>query len=180
MKRSLLWLAVVAALMTGWAQNSEEGSIDADNFVFEQRAGVLHYWDNVVLKYPGVLDLTCTDLEVRLTGEGGKLDRIIATTNVVIHIVQGAGPDKPGVTNIAYAHQAIFDGVSNVVRLGMSPTGVQPRVEGPEGTSIADQIVYDRTNDRFNFSGHVKMRFKPGKLPQGGLFSPRTNAPVTK
>lgn len=180
MKLSRLCLPLLTLATAALAQTTDEGVIDAEHFVFEQRAGVLHYWDNVVLNYPGVLQLTCTDLEIRLTGEGGKLDRITATTNVVMQIVQGAAPGKPGVTNFAYAHQAIFDGVSNIVRLGTSPQGVRPRVEGPEGTSTADVIVYDRANDRFNFSGHVQMKFKPGKLPQGGLFSPRTNAPATR
>lgn len=184
MKRFLPVLLVTLAL-TGLGQNPADDAntseITSTASVYDQKANQLHYWGNVHLKSPGTLELRCEDFLI-LLGEGGsKLDQIVATTNVVLHLVQPATATRPAMTNVAYAHQATFDGVSNIVTLAKSPGGPQPRFEGPDLVAEADMIIYNRMTDRFKLVGYQRTRFKPGKLPKGGFFAPKADpAPATK
>jgi lipopolysaccharide export system protein LptA len=174
-------LLAVAALGQGATDDLVTSEITSDASIYDQKANTLHYWGKVHLSSPGTLDLRCDDFRIQLGAGGGKLDQIVASTNVVLLLVQPGTGGKPATTNVAYAHQAIFDGVRNLVTLAQSPTGGQPRFEGPELVAEADVIIYDRTRDRFELKGHHRTRFKPGKLSQGGFFSPKTNAvPVTR
>lgn len=175
---SALTMAATAGILLAQDSQPDTTDITADTSVYDQKANLLQYWGNVHLVSPGMLDLTCEYFEVQVGSTGGAPRQITATTNVVMHIVQAGGSGGSVVTNIAYAHQVVFDGSSNVVRLLKSPAGVQPRVEMPEGTANADEIVYDRTSERFHFIGRHQMRLKPGKLQQSPLFKPRTNAPA--
>jgi hypothetical protein len=62
------------------------------------------------------------------------------------------------------------------VTLAKSPTGVQPRFEGPDLVAEADVIIYNRSNERFELKGNHRTRFKPGKLSKGGFFAPNNAA----
>lgn len=145
--------------------------------VYDQQANRLHYWGGVHLNSPGTLDLRCEDFRIQL-GTGNKLDQIVATTNVVLLLVQPGQAGRAAVTNVAYAHQAIFDGTSNLVTLAKSPAGAQPRFEGPDLVAEADVIIYNRGSERFELRGNHRTRFKPGKLPQGGFLAPKSDGPA--
>ncbi|HAB18900.1 MAG TPA: hypothetical protein DCE44_20965, partial [Verrucomicrobiales bacterium] len=152
---------------------SAEGTIDSETFLYDQKGGILHYQGNVQLRYPGAFDLDCADLEIRLQSGGSKLDRIIASTNVVMTMVQAPTTNaanlllKPGATNRAYAALAVYNGTNNTVTLTGSPQFGQPWVEAAEGSFKADVITFDRANDRFMGTGNFRMIVKPGALPKG-------------
>jgi len=167
--------SVCAAFATALSANESpvpEGTVNSESFEYDQRAGVLHYWENVQLRYPGVLDLDCADLEILLQSGGSKLDRIVARTNVVITIVQAPSTNaaslliKAGATNRAYAAEAVFNGVDNTVTLAGSPGTGQPRVESAEGVFKADVIVFDRAKDKFSGKGNIRMTVRPDALPK--------------
>ncbi len=184
MKRLFPVLLATTALI-GVAQNPPDDAntseITSTASVYDQKANQLHYWGNVHLNSPGTLELRCEDFLILLGQGGNKLDQIVATTNVVLHLIQPATAARPAMTNVAHAHQATFDGVSNIVTLAKSPGGPQPRFEGPDLVAEADVIIYNRLTDRFELKGNHRTRFKPGKLPKGGFFAPKADpAPATK
>jgi lipopolysaccharide export system protein LptA len=176
MSRRFTFLACASccvALVTARSANESpvpEGTVNSGSFEYDQKAGVLHYWENVELRYPGVLDLDCADLEIRLQSGGSKLDRILARTNVVITIIQAPSTNgtslliKAGATNRAYAAEAVFNGVDNTVTLAGSAATGQPRVESAEGVFKADVIVFDRAKDKFSGKGNIRMTVRPDAL----------------
>lgn len=178
--------ALAATVCLGWlvslAQNPADdtviSTITADDSVYDQKAATLHYWGNVHLDSPGTLDLRCEDFLIQMGSTNSRPDQITATTNVVLRLTQPGPAGKPGVTNVAYAFQAVFHSASNTVTLVKSPAGVQPRFEYAGVVSEADVIRYNRATDRVEFSGNYRARFKPGQLPSGSFFAPKTNAPA--
>ena len=103
------------------------------------------YRGNVRLDDPRI-QLTCEQLSAEVPEEGGRVDRVVAETNVVILLF-----DDEGNTNRAYADKAVYsctvsDSLTNeVVELSGDP---QPRIERPEGTLYGDTIVWDRAGNR--------------------------------
>jgi lipopolysaccharide export system protein LptA len=179
MKRIAALLLATLAGSDLWSQAATDdlvtSEITSDASVYDQKANSLHYWGRVHLNSPGTLDLRCEDFQIQLS-TGNKLDQIVASTNVVLLLVQPATAGRPALTNTAFAHQAIFDGTSNLVTLAKSPAGVQPRFEGPDLVAEADVIIYNRSSERFELKGNHRTRFKPGKLPKGGFFAPNNAA----
>ena len=181
-------LATVAAVAAAPALRAAEPAateitITSARGDFELKDGGLHYRDDVRLAYPGVLDLTCADLVLKLaTDDTGKrkLDRITATTNVVMLLVQPAtagAPSlavKPGETTRATAAMAVFNGADNTVTLTGSAATGQPKVEGAEFTTVADVIVINRATGRFSGQGNHRTTFKAEALKGSSLFSPKT------
>lgn len=182
MKRCLALLLPALLVVPAIGQTPEGETVSeifSDMSAYDQKASTLHYWGNVHLVSPGTLDLRCDDFLINLGAGESKLDQIVASTNVVLRLVQTASATQPAMTNVAYAHQAIFNGASNLVTLVKSPAGVQPRFEASDIVAEADEIVYNRATDRFELKGNHRTRFKPGKLPKGGFFAPKTNAAPT-
>lgn len=174
-------LLATVALSEGATDELVTSEITSDASVYDQKASTLHYWGKVHLTSPGTLDLRCEDFLIHLGAGESKLDQIVASTNVVLHLVQAGTAGRPAMTNVAYAHQAIFDGASNLVTLAKSPAGLQPRFEASDIVAEADEIIYNRATDRFELKGNHRTRFKPGKLPKGGFFAPKTNTvPTTR
>lgn len=174
----LLLLPTFGLALLGQVTPDEQpvSEIFSEESVYDQKANTLHYWGNVRLNSPGTLNLQCEDFLIQLGAGGNKLNQITATTNVVLHLVQPGASGRPSITNVAYAHQAIFDGVSNTVTLAMSPSGVRPRFESGDLVSEAEEIHYNRSTERLKLKGKQLTRFKPGKLPKGGFFAPNSSA----
>lgn len=180
MKRLLRTLVPALLCLAAYGQDAPDGEapseIFSDESVYDQKSNVLHYWGNVRLNSPGTLNLTCEDFLVQLGAGGSRLNQITATTNVVLHLIQPGAHGRPAVTNVAYAHRAIFDGISNTVTLAMSPDGVRPRFESGDLVSEAEEITYNRVTERLKLKGRQLTRFKPGNLPKGGFFGPKPEA----
>jgi lipopolysaccharide export system protein LptA len=105
------------------------------------------------------MKLTCEHLVADLPPSGGQPDHIVCETNVVIDFT-----DEHGKTNHVTSEKAVYDfhvlnGVTNdTVTLTGSP---EPKVENAQGITVADVIVWDRANNRFQFTNQ-KMIFRHG------------------
>jgi lipopolysaccharide export system protein LptA len=117
------------------------GSDSADFDLIGRRA---IYYGNVRVDSPQ-MKLTCAQLIVDLPPEGGRINHIVAETNVVIDAT-----DEKGATNHVTSDKAVYDykmeGV--VTNETITLTG-NPQIVNAQGTNTADVIVWDRAN------GHV-------------------------
>lgn len=153
------------------ASGTDEATIVADKFTYEERHGLIHFWSGVHLVIPGQLDLRCEGLDA-YKSSGAGWDRIVARTNVTMEIVQGASGGAspasllatPGATNYAYGFEAVFTPTNNIITLHGSEATGQPRVEGPDRKAKADEFVFDRGAGQFSAVGRVEMRFKAAAL----------------
>jgi lipopolysaccharide export system protein LptA len=175
-------LLTALTLRSDNAPVDDESTLTADHFEWEQKEGLVHYWGHIHLNAPGLLDLTCDDLLAYKGETGAGFNRIEASTNVVINMVQQPATSgtaspvvRPGTTNVAHGFKAVFNATNNVVTLLGSPETGQPRVENQDLTAVADTLIFDRANGRFSGHGHftnwirataLKRTAKPSAPPQ--------------
>ena len=103
------------------------------------------------------MKLTCEQLVADLPPAGGRPNRIVAETNVVIDFT-----DTKGQTNHATGDKAVYTyqeqgGVTNVtVTLTGDP---QPQVVNAQGLQAGDVIIWNRenTNSHIHFIGNYHM-----------------------
>ncbi len=181
-RRILLALASMAAIAAGGSSSAAEptldlGNLKADAYTLEVREGYHHFEGNIQFRYPGMLDLDCDDLKIRLQPGGRQIERLIASNHVVLTILQlpttnAPTPLKSVSTNRIYAAVATYVGTNDVVTLVGSPEFGQPWVERSDGSFKADAIVYDRGNDRLSARGNFQMIFTPSALPKDSKLVP--------
>lgn len=181
----LIGLTSVLAL-TAAEQQVGEVRLDSDQGDFALRDGYYHFSGNVRFRYPGVMDLDCDDLMIRVQPGGNQIDRLIASNKVVLTIVENSGTNAPapiqgggGATNKIYAALAVYTGTNDLVTLTGSPTTGQPWVERKEGSFKADSITFDRANERIRGLGHFQMIHKAALgLPSRALKTPPAAKPT--
>jgi lipopolysaccharide export system protein LptA len=154
------------------------GRLNADEGAFDLKEGFHHFQGHVQFRYPGVIDLDCDDLKIRLLPGGRQIDRLIASNNVVLSIIElpstnSAIPLKAATTNRVHAAVAIYNGTNDLVTLSGSPEWGQPWVERAEGSFKADEIVFDRANDRLSARGNFQMIIVPDALPKDAALAPK-------
>jgi lipopolysaccharide transport protein LptA len=155
MKRySLIVIAVLGALMAH-AQTNTPGAPPAP------RAPTLIYADSADFDLSGhqgiyrghvrvddtQMKLTCEQLVADMPQGGGRPNRIVAETNVVIDFT-----DTKGQTNHATGDKAVYiyseqDGVTNKT---VTLTG-NPQIENAQGTQAGDVIILDLANNKIHF-----------------------------
>jgi len=91
------------------------------------------------------MKLTCTQLTVNLPPTGGRINHIVAETNVVIDAT-----DEKGATNYVTCDKAVYDYnvQGSVTNDTITLTG-NPQIVNAQGTNTADEILWDRAN------GHI-------------------------
>jgi lipopolysaccharide export system protein LptA len=105
------------------------------------------------------MKLTCEQLVADMPPSGGQPNHIVCETNVVIDFT-----DEHGKTNHVTSEKAVYDfhvqnGVTNdTVTLTGNP---KPKVVNAQSITVADVIVWDRANNRFQFMNQ-KMIFLQG------------------
>lgn len=172
----LLALAGTLAL-TAADMSMDQGTLDADTFVGDLGEGLRHYnfQGHVQFRYPGMLDLDCADLTIRLFPGGDKIDRLIASNDVVMTLIQRSSTNstiplnRGGGTNRIHAALAEYVSTNDTVTLTGSPSFGQPWVEGAEGSFRADVITFDRIRDKISARGNFRMIIRPDALPKGSL-----------
>lgn len=174
----LLAAGLTALALTAAEQQFGEGKLNADEGEFDLREGFHHFWGNVQFRYPGVLDLDCEDLKIRLLPGGNQIDQLVASNRVVMLIVDrpstnAAAPLRTVTTNRVHAALAVYTGTNDLVTLTGSPESGQPWVERIEGSFKADQITFDRANDRLGAKGNFQMIIHPSSLPKDSPLAPR-------
>jgi lipopolysaccharide transport protein LptA len=119
--------------------------IDSDSADFDLNGRVAVYRGNVRVDSPR-MKLTCVQLTVNLPPEGGRVNHIVAETNVVIDAT-----DEKGATNHVTSDKAVYDYKMQdaVTNETITLTG-NPQVKNAEGTQAADMIIWDRSN------GHIR------------------------
>jgi lipopolysaccharide transport protein LptA len=118
--------------------------IDSDSADFDLNGRRAIYNGNVRVDSPQ-MKLTCAQLTVDLPPEGGRINHIVAETNVVIDAT-----DDKGATNHVTSAKAVYDYnvQGSVTNETITLTG-SPQIVNTQGTNTADVIVWDRVN------GHV-------------------------
>ena len=182
----LLLLSLIPSAPRAEEAVMPDGTLDAAHGVIENKNGRWHFWETVHLVYPGVLDLTCEDMQVAQAADAdgkSRLNQITATTNVVMAIVLPPSTNKitqvvkPGGLAHAKAFQAVFNGTDNTVTLiGSESTGL-PTVVTSDGTISGPKLVFDRAEGRFSGTNGFHMTFKAEMLKS---LNSKTNAPATK
>lgn len=118
--------------------------IDSDSADFDLNGRQAIYNGHVRVDSPQ-MKLTCAQLIVDLPPEGGRINHIVAETNVVIDAT-----DEKGATNNVTSDMAVYDYKMQglVTNETITLTG-NPQIVNTQGTNTADVIVWDRAN------GHV-------------------------
>ena len=144
--------------------------IDSDSADFDMTAHTAIYRGHVRVNDPQ-MQMTCALLTANLPPDGGRVNHIVAETNVVINFTQN------GRLTHALGQKAVYDysaqnGATNET---VTLTG-NPEVESVEGGAIftnhAETIIWDRINDSFRFINyHANYQ---------NLNSTETNSPAEK
>jgi len=155
MKRySLVIMAVLGGLMVR-AQTNAPGVpsapraptlINSDRGDFDLNGHEAIYRGHVRVDDPQ-MKLTCERLVADMPQAGGRPNRIVAETNVVIDFT-----DEKGQTNHATGDQAVYvyaesGGVTNET---VTLTG-NPKTQNAQGTQAGDVIILDRVNNKIHF-----------------------------
>jgi lipopolysaccharide export system protein LptA len=120
------------------------------------------------------MKLTCEQLVANLPPSGGQPDHIVCETNVVIDFT-----DEHGQTNHVTSEKAVYDfhvqnGVTNdTVTLTGSP---KPKVENAQSITVADVIVWDRANNRFQFTNQKMIFRQSPNIVRAATNPPAANA----
>jgi hypothetical protein len=191
MKLKIAILSLASSAYLAQALETEEIGLDemAIQSVMSEieRGGGLHHWGAVHVSIPGVMEMTCNDLVASPDPDTRKVNRAVATTNVVISLTQVLSTNAPAIApsgggksagekTMLYAHQAVFDGVNNTITLLGTEGGAQPKVVQGPFISMADRFVYNRATRRFDGISNVLTRIKLGTNQLGGLLGPKPKA----
>lgn len=129
-------------------------------FVYEGESGRVVYSKKVKVFDPAEDPKTiieCDWLTTVLPPPGGRVGEIIALTNVVITIIDSQG------LQIAKGAKATYNATNDTVIIEGSPV-----VEMPTGTLFGDQkIIYNRTTERFDSPGQIRMISRQGAALPG-------------
>jgi lipopolysaccharide transport protein LptA len=138
--------------------------INSDGAEFDLNAHRAVYQGNVVVERPDV-KLTCGWLTVDLPPEGGRLNRVVAETNVVIDFTDEKG-QKYHVTSA----KAVYDfKVENAVTNETVTFTGNPRVETAQSIVESEPMVWDRVKNKFSFTAPKMIsRETPGSQTNNG------------
>lgn len=174
---------LLAAGLTAAEMSLDQATLESESAEFGLGEGNHHFWGTVQFRYPAMLDLDCADLRILLIPGGQKIDRLIASNDVVMTLVQrgtntpGIATGKAGATNRIHAAVAEYTATNDTVTLTGSPEFGQPWVEGAEGSFRADVITFDRAQDKIIARGNFRMIVRPDALPKGALEPARPATP---
>jgi lipopolysaccharide transport protein LptA len=137
--------------------------INSDGAEFDLNAHRAVYHGNVVVERPDV-KLTCGWLVVDVPPAGGRLNRVVAETNVVIDFTDEKG-QKYHVTSA----KAVYDlKVENAVTNETVTFTGSPKVETVQSTIESEPMVWDRVKNKFSFTAPKMIsREMPGSQTNG-------------
>lgn len=156
---SVIALLVAAAGLTALAQSNTNAAppaprllvIDSDSEFIDVIGRTVTYRGNVRVGDPD-MKLTCELLVADSRRSGGRINHIVAETNVVIDATNSNGQAMHATCDKAVYIFNVDNGVTNET---VTLTGIpQPRVIIPGGTNEADVIIWDRANSAYKFIGN--------------------------
>lgn len=128
------------------AAKASTTQINSDHAEFDLSKHQAVYQGHVRVDRPDA-KLTCGWLTVSLPAAGGRLDRIVAETNVVIDFTDEKG-EKYHVTAAKAVYE--FKSENSVTNELVTFTG-NPRVETAQSTIESEPMVWDRVRNKFTF-----------------------------
>jgi len=119
--------------------------ISSDSWDYYNETRQMVYHGNVRVDNPQ-LKLTCAQITAGFSPAGGRINHIVAETNVVIDAT-----DEKGATNHVTCDKAVYDYnvQGSVTNDTVTLTG-NPQIVNAQGTNTANVIVWDRAN------GHIR------------------------
>ncbi len=159
---SVIALLLVAAGLTARAQSNTNAApsaprllvIDSDSEYIDAIGRTVTHHGHVIASDPD-MKLTCELLVADSPRSGGRINHIVAETNVVIDATNSNGQAMHATCDKAVYVYNVENGVTNETVTLTSLTGnPQPRVIVPEGTNEADVIIWDRANNGYKFIGN--------------------------
>jgi lipopolysaccharide export system protein LptA len=122
--------------------------IDSDSADFDLNGHQAIYRGHVRVDDPE-MKLTCALLVADVPPAGGRPNRIVAETNVVIDFTDARGQTNHTTSDKAVYIYNVQNGVTNeMVTLTGNP---QPRMENAQGIQVGDVIIWDRANNKIHF-----------------------------
>jgi lipopolysaccharide transport protein LptA len=120
--------------------------IDSDRADFDLNGREAIYSGNVRVDDPRV-KLACARLTVDLPQTGGRINHVVAETNVVIDAI-----DEKGATNHVTSDKAVYDYSvqGSVTNETITLTG-NPQIQNAQGAQSGDVIIWDRANNHVRF-----------------------------
>lgn len=157
--------------------------IYADSMVLDGNGHTVIYHSNVRVIAPD-MKLACALLVADLPPSGGRVSHIVAETNVVMDAKDSKGQPVRATGGKAIYDFQVKDSVTNeTVTLTGSP---QPQIETAQGTNSADEIIWDRTNNSYRWTGNYHFSPNRNAMPadtnaptatMNNLTAPKTNFP---
>lgn len=141
--------------------------IFSDSGEFDLKTRVAVYLGNVRVVDPQ-MKLSCEKLTVVVPEEGGRVDHIVAETNVVIDAADNEGNPVRATSQKAVYTYKIESSVTNEL---IELTG-DPYVDSKAAKGYAERIVWDRVQNR------VHMFKQRSVLIQQGMLAPASNPPA--
>jgi lipopolysaccharide transport protein LptA len=126
--------------------------IEADRADFDLATREATYFENVRVDDPD-MKLHCEWLAANLPQAGGRVDHIVAKTNVVIDFTDEKGQPVHATGDKAVYSYQVQGGVTNET---ITLTG-NPQIEDALGTQMGDEIIWDRVNNRMSIPKNAKM-----------------------
>jgi lipopolysaccharide transport protein LptA len=118
-----------------------ETHITSDSVNFDLQTRTAIYRGKVRVEDPRVA-MTCELLTATIPEHSGRVDRIVAETNVVIVLVDKGTTNRATSAKAVYTYSVEAGRTNEVIELLGSPA-----IESPQGTLTGDSIVWDRSND---------------------------------
>lgn len=141
--------------------------IFSDSGEFDLKTRVAVYLGNVRVVDPQ-MRLRCEMLTVVVPEQGGRVDHIVAETNVVIDAADNEGNPVRATSQMAVYTYKVENSVTNEL---IELTG-DPYVDSKAAKGFAEKIVWDRVQNK------VRMFKQRSVLIQQGMVGPVTNAPA--
>ena len=127
--------------------------IEADRADFDLATREVSYLGSVRVDDPD-MKLHCEWLAANLPQAGGRVDHIVAETNVVIDFVDEKGQPYHATGDKAVYFYQVQGGVTNeTITLTANPA----QIEDALGTQTGDEIIFDRVNNRVSIPKNAKM-----------------------
>jgi lipopolysaccharide export system protein LptA len=172
----IFWLiTIIFCGLNLYAQTNSPAAptwIDSDSAVFDRDGRQATYCGHVRVRDPG-MTLYCEWLVVDLPQAGGRVNHIVAETNVVIDLV-----DEKGQTNHATSEMAVYDYhvQGSVTNETVVLTG-DPQITNSVFKQGGDKITWDRISGKSYFTNpNGKMAL--GQNLNGAMMN--TNSPASK
>lgn len=149
------------------AAGARPAMIHADRFDFDSQKRVATYTGNVRVDNLPDMELTARTLAAHLPATGGRIERIVAERDVVLHYHEAQGAKR--VTRTGKGGKAVYDAATGTLTFTGSPA-----VETTEGRLTGDIVSLRHGDNHLSATGRVRMELRGTEVPGKGGMPGRT------